>query len=350
MATTITSAVALNDTDARFRAWAQFVHDVLSNGGWVQTADSGQIDLTTALKPGATNTKVGYEIWGMSDSLQSTAPIYLKIAYGSGASNSNTIGLWFAIGTGTDGAGNLVDPADGTTPAYLIDQYSQVTAAMLTTGSSGTTRACFGSADTDRAVFLLFEAQPTLAGSGSPCVWNENTSDYAGVETSNPLLFSIERARDYSGVVLDTHIFLMWTAITTRLAKHILVETDLKWLPLSVLAGPAYVMPAAQNNFGADANASRLATGTKYATSPIPFRRNTFPMAPGINVMLSRSPLFEFDISACIASTPYITGRTASLDTLDGATRTYRTCAGIRAGSWTDSGLDAGAFTWILYE
>ena len=77
--------VADVSTDARFRAFIQFVDGALAGGGWVHTADTGQLDPTTATHPAASNTVVGYRMYRMDDTLQATKPVFLKLGFGSGA-------------------------------------------------------------------------------------------------------------------------------------------------------------------------------------------------------------------------------------------------------------------------
>ena len=92
--------------DAGFRAWGLVWSTNLAALGWVKTADTGQINWATVTKPGVANTVAGYEIWRMNDSLQGTAPIYIKIEYGTGSAVTYSA-LWLTLGFSTDGAGNL---------------------------------------------------------------------------------------------------------------------------------------------------------------------------------------------------------------------------------------------------
>jgi hypothetical protein len=103
---TSTSIFFANDTDAHFRAWAQEIHDALTAFGWVNTTDTGQINLATVLHPTVVNTAQGYEIWRMNDSLQTSFPVYLKIEYGSGTL-ANSPAVWITLGTGSNGSGTL---------------------------------------------------------------------------------------------------------------------------------------------------------------------------------------------------------------------------------------------------
>src|SRR4051812_37579075 len=91
-----------NSTDALFRAWVQFIHDTLiTTGGWVDPGDSGQMTIASATHPSVANTKVGYRIYRMADSLQGSAPVFIRLDYGSSAS-ANTPGIWITVGQGSD--------------------------------------------------------------------------------------------------------------------------------------------------------------------------------------------------------------------------------------------------------
>lgn len=90
MATATTTASAISN-DATWRERHKFISDLLTAGGIPKTADSGQIDLTTATQPGSNNTAAGYEIRRFADTLQATKPIFFKIEYGrDGGANSTS--------------------------------------------------------------------------------------------------------------------------------------------------------------------------------------------------------------------------------------------------------------------
>lgn len=161
MATKFSSALQMtNSTDALFRAWCQFVADTLTNGGWLDNGDTGQLTISTATHPTLTNTVVGYRVYKMNDTLQATKPCVMKLQFGSGAA-ANTPVLTVTIGTGSDGAGTIT----GTLCGPLA-----VTSALNGTNATNS----YGSANTNRFQILLF-------------VRNAATDS---------LLFSIERTHD----------------------------------------------------------------------------------------------------------------------------------------------------------
>jgi hypothetical protein len=96
-------------TDAEFRALVAELQAKFAAVGLVQTADTGQINATTVVRP-AVGTAAGYDIWRFNDTLQATAPVYIKIEYGVGGSTS-IFSLWVTVGTGSNGAGTLTGTA-----------------------------------------------------------------------------------------------------------------------------------------------------------------------------------------------------------------------------------------------
>lgn len=95
------SAKAEQQNDADFRLWGSTLSAALNSAGLVQTADTGQINWVTVLKPGG-STMAGYEIWRLANS-----SLYFKIQYGTGPAGGNTPGLMIQVGTGSNGSGTL---------------------------------------------------------------------------------------------------------------------------------------------------------------------------------------------------------------------------------------------------
>ncbi|RJP44508.1 hypothetical protein C4587_01855 [Candidatus Parcubacteria bacterium] len=104
--TTLQYNTPVNQTnDADFRAWGALYSTALATVGLIQTADTGQIDWVTVLRP-AINTAAGYEIYEFADALQASAPVFIKFEFGSGTSQLRAM-VWITVGTGSDGAGNI---------------------------------------------------------------------------------------------------------------------------------------------------------------------------------------------------------------------------------------------------
>lgn len=98
---------AMITLDADYRTFCQGAHNALvSIGTLVQTADTGQLNLSTVTRP-SIGTYAGYEIFRFNDALQATVPIFVKVEYGSSATAVTIPALGVTCGSGTDGAGNL---------------------------------------------------------------------------------------------------------------------------------------------------------------------------------------------------------------------------------------------------
>jgi hypothetical protein len=132
--------------------------------GFTKTADTGQIDWATVVKPPAVSTYQGYEIRVFSDALQSTNPIVVRFDFGSASASANNCALKIQIGRASDGAGNLVG--------------EKTTFVLINGGSSTTAYNGYVSGATDRVNFALF------ANSGYIFMFYvERTKDSSGAAT-----------------------------------------------------------------------------------------------------------------------------------------------------------------------
>lgn len=106
----VSSANILNfqATDADHRTFATAIHNLLIAIGLTQTADTGQANLATITRPIAGSVS-GYEMFRFNDTEQATLGCFIKVEYGSSASSVSMPGLRLSFGTGTNGAGTLVN-------------------------------------------------------------------------------------------------------------------------------------------------------------------------------------------------------------------------------------------------
>lgn len=121
MATQSYTTSISHSTTTNFRIWGLALSDALTTVGFVKTADTGQIDWVTVNRP-AVNTSGGYEIRILNDSLHATAPIYVKIEYGTGIVSSFP-NLWLTFGTGSNGSGTITDIFYARTAQYNCNNY-----------------------------------------------------------------------------------------------------------------------------------------------------------------------------------------------------------------------------------
>lgn len=104
--TTYSTDTRIRSTDdATFQEWVTEWHTALTTIGLTQTADTGQINPATVSRP-SINTYAGYSIWRFNDTQQATAPLFIRIQFGSGSVIDRPL-IGFSIGTGSDGSGNL---------------------------------------------------------------------------------------------------------------------------------------------------------------------------------------------------------------------------------------------------
>lgn len=162
-----------NSTTPLWRAWVSFIDSMLTTGGWVNTTDTGQLTISTSTPAAGTNTKVGYRVYHMGDTLQATAPVFMRVDYGSGSA-INTPSFWITLGTGSDGAGNITTVTFG--PAQVQ-------------ASTNGANACdsYGSADTNRLQLLMF----VRSGANDLLIFSiERSKDSTGADTADGLMLA----------------------------------------------------------------------------------------------------------------------------------------------------------------
>ena len=115
MTTVSWSTKVRHDSDAEFRLWGAELNAKLAAVGMVQTADTGQIDWVTVVRAGV-SADAGYEIWRTSDALHATAPIYIKIYYGTHTSTTSPR-IRIQTGISSNGTGTLVGVLSSATNA-----------------------------------------------------------------------------------------------------------------------------------------------------------------------------------------------------------------------------------------
>ncbi len=109
--------------DISFRNWGLAISTLMDDAGLTKTADSGQIDWSTVLKPTAPNLLVGYEIRKLVNN--TLDDIYFRIEYRSGQySSGNNAFLRISFGLETDGAGNISGGIPGNPGFDTISQGS----------------------------------------------------------------------------------------------------------------------------------------------------------------------------------------------------------------------------------
>jgi hypothetical protein len=177
---TFSTVPTISNTTA-FRVWGLAWSTALQAADALQkTSDTGQVDWSTVTAPVSTNAAAGYEIYRFKDSLQSTAPIFLKIEFGSGSTASTASEIWVTVGTGSDGAGTIT----GTFFAGAPPSTAVIANRIAIFGNAGMQSASSTASyiNGDSATLAIF-AYPVQTG----------------VSTSTGALFVLERTRDFAG-------------------------------------------------------------------------------------------------------------------------------------------------------
>ncbi len=158
-------------SDAAFRIYVAEFEQMLEDSGLVRTADTGQINPATVVRAG-TNSDAGYSMWRFDDSLQSIAPVFIKLTYGTSSSAIRPRAT-ISIGSATDGAGNF----SGThfTPPLMCSPGQDCSAsstlssfACHTEGLAFFLPKYLGLASTSSAVPHNFCVQRTVNSTGAP--------------------------------------------------------------------------------------------------------------------------------------------------------------------------------------
>lgn len=177
MATQISMLKGSNATDVLSREVPTAIHTALTAFGWIQTPDTGQINLATHLLGAA-----DYMIFRMADALQATVPVFAKFIFGGNAS-AGTIKV--QLGQATNGAGTLT--------GIVTDVVSYGTATYF--NASG------GTPDVDGNYPWYF--------SGSTNRFCMVGNHKTGNVSRCPNIISIERLKESDGTDKDTGAFLM---------------------------------------------------------------------------------------------------------------------------------------------
>lgn len=260
-------------TDVNFRNYCQMWHDNFAASGMVQTADTGQINLSTVAMPSAINQSRGYEVWRFNDSFQATAPIFVKVEYGS-SSAVGSLQMWVTVGTSSDGIGSLGYAgwpgattlitrramgisSGGSTPA----QTSPVYFSYLPDNTWGFLAWPSSTLDTTGiwgfAVERFRNADGTTNGEGVSVIHGSNTSYSAGVNISYDARFYT------SGAVQPTATGNYWQIPYTEIGvAGTVLGTTMYPVPIFTGCAPRVAAPSqfllglGQNDYSAGATFS----------------------------------------------------------------------------------------------
>lgn len=228
-----------NVSTANFRAWGLYVSTQLAAVGLVKTADTGQIDWTTVVAPGGVDTYMGYEIWRFNDSLQATAPVFIKIEYGS-SGTASAPGVRIQFGSGSNGSGTLTGNLSSQYPSAVVS----ITTNAVVVGSGNTNRFCIA-------------AGFTLTGGYGMFFGFERSKDAAGNDTAEAVLAVFSNVS--ASTAASTRYYIVWSTTLGNLGVH------------TQISAPALFPPGAT-----------AAAGSQVIVCPILHSKGIF-MNPGMN-------------------------------------------------------------------
>jgi hypothetical protein len=156
-------------SSANMRIWGAELNAELTAAGLTQTTDTGQVNWTTAVLPSNGGTTIGYEIWKFNDTLQTTAPIFIKIIYAGGSIQTYWPGISFQVGTGSNGSGTLTGTVDTLASANVYGTVASNTTAYPTYICYNATTGFFGIAyKIGSGIPGFFSVQRTVDSSAAP--------------------------------------------------------------------------------------------------------------------------------------------------------------------------------------
>jgi hypothetical protein len=122
---------------ANLIAMASFIDTTLIGGGWLRTADTGQLDISTLVGTSTQNTVLGYKVYKSNDGL---TDIYLKVEFGV-SGGSSWPGIWFTAGLGSNGSGTITSICMS---RYLLYATGNSPVASQNYGAAGPSWFSFG--------------------------------------------------------------------------------------------------------------------------------------------------------------------------------------------------------------
>ena len=180
-----------NATAADYATWGSGINTFLTASGWTLTGDYNTNWVTVSV-PGAGTYQ--YEVWKCGDSLATTFPYWMKVEYGTAASNSCPT-LRVSFGTGSGGTGST----SGTLLGNVIGPY-YMQSGYTTAESAGATFECDLASDGGGRLGILMWR--TSANANRPCYFAvERSLDTSGAYTGFYITLNI--AGYSSGVVVN---------------------------------------------------------------------------------------------------------------------------------------------------
>lgn len=180
---------------ASILAWGSAVSGLFPAAGLTQTADTGQVDWTTATPTYGSGGLIGYEVWAFTDSLQTSTPVFLVVKYYQGTAGS----MWITVTltNTTNGAGT----ATGTlTTAEMVISSGTRSARV---GYSGAL-TCYASGDGSYLTLVLgYGETGSTVQEGGGWLVIDRTRDSSGVATDEGVFTAASGTKSWCSLIGD---------------------------------------------------------------------------------------------------------------------------------------------------
>jgi hypothetical protein len=235
---------ASGGTDESFRLWTRFIHNAILSMSFVTIPTTDEIDFDTVSSPPSLNTYQGHRLYRFDDALQSTAPIYFRVDYGSAGAADRpntrwTIGNSHVDGqvehTGSSGETFFTGSSPGTGSAYpYVRQYvgtsgvtSLQTCSISGDGTEGwlvmalwwgtttvdtlvgleRTKDANGNDDSRGVLVVLGGNQDTSTRRNYALIFNSHSVGTLNTDEDEPIPFTIgnNNPSQFSGTLGDIH-------------------------------------------------------------------------------------------------------------------------------------------------
>jgi hypothetical protein len=193
MTTQVYTDVIDHTSDAGFRAWAGALHQAILDCGLIDPGDSGQADFDTVPRPGS-STYV-YRIYRFDDTQQGSAPVFIRIEYGTGTSAANP-SIRFIVGQGSNGSGAITGGA-----VTSVLSCSVVSPAPVSTVTPYTTRVCVVD-----GCFWFCHGLGSLTGGSCHGFLNISRSVSSDGQANGDVVYTMSRGSQQNGAIVGQTI------------------------------------------------------------------------------------------------------------------------------------------------
>lgn len=223
--TWIPAALALQNDLPSWKTLCQELSDKMVACGLIQTSDTGQLNISGVSAVGDDGTFAGFRIYSFDDSLQATAPIFIRVDFGWGMEGmytyprslrSKTPRIKMTVGTGTNGAGTL-------TGLISTSYDSPQNVNPLTTPTATNNNAVYGTS------YICFNATYGFFG----VVHGANSRNNPVVDTTHgcapgaTAAILIQRSHNSSGVPTGDGVHIVGPKrVTINLYNDLTVDAD----------------------------------------------------------------------------------------------------------------------------